>query len=152
MTSERTEHRATDHALKEVFDYISPGTNEGISFSLSRLTDDLFTDSFLAGGDISLFTPSGERGSIRSQDSQGSVLSSSGAAPSQFPIALTIDLSTGNGSGSSLSVNVRRDAHHRGINDLEGESGERRTCRRRARMELEQRLGLLPPASRRSEP
>ncbi len=34
-------------------------------------------------------------------------------------------------------INVRRDAHHRGINDLEGENGERRTCRRRARTELE---------------
>jgi hypothetical protein len=100
MTSELTEHRATVHALKEVFDYISPGTNEGISFSLSRLTDDLFTDSFLAGGDISSFTPSGHSGSIRSQDSQGSVLSSTGGAPSQFPVTLTIDLSTGTGSGS----------------------------------------------------
>ena len=98
--SERTEHRATERALAEVFDYISPGTNEGISFSLSRLTDDLFTDSFLGGGDISLFTASGERGSIRSQESQASVLLSSGGAPSQFPINLTIDLSTGKGSGS----------------------------------------------------
>src|SRR6266545_3779836 len=45
-------------------------------------------------------------------------------------------------SSLALSVNVRRDAHHRGINDLEGENGERRTCWRRARMELEQRLRL----------
>jgi hypothetical protein len=37
---------------------------------------------------------------------------------------------------ASLSVNVRRDAHHRGINDLEGENGERRTCWSRVRMEL----------------
>ena len=50
----------------------------------------------------------------------------------------------------ALSVNVRRDAHHRGINDLEGENGERRTCRRRARMELGQRLRLLPPAAKTS--
>src|ERR1035441_923825 len=50
-----------------------------------------------------------------------------------------------------LSVNVRRDAHHRGINDLEGENGERRTCWRRARMELELRLRLLPPAAKTSE-
>jgi hypothetical protein len=49
-----------------------------------------------------------------------------------------------------LSVNVRRDAHHRGINDLEGENGERRTCRR-TRTELEQRLRLLPPAAKTSE-
>ena len=100
MPSERTEHRDTEQALTQVYDYISPGTNEGISFSLSRLTDDLFTDSFLAGGDISLFTPSGRRGSIRSQQSNGWMLSSSGGAPSQFPIELTVDLSSGTASGS----------------------------------------------------
>lgn len=83
-----------------MYDYISPGTNEGISFSVSRLTDDLFTDSFLAGGDISLFTPSGTRGSIRSQDSNGWMLSSGGGAPAQFPIELTVDLSSGTASGT----------------------------------------------------
>jgi hypothetical protein len=53
----------------------------------------------------------------------------------------------------ALSVNVRRDAHHRGINDLEGENGERRRCWRRARMELEPepRLRLLPPAAKTRE-
>lgn len=100
MPSEQTEHQKTQKALGQVFDYISPGTNEGISFSLSRLTDDLFTDSFLGGGDISLFTPSGNRGSIRSQLSHGHVLSSSGGAPAQFPIDLKVNLSTGKGSGS----------------------------------------------------
>jgi hypothetical protein len=100
MPSERSEHHKTQHALQQVFEYISPGTNEGISFSLSRLTDDLFTDSFLAGGDISLFTPSRHRGSIRSQLSNGHVLSSSGGAPTQFPIELEVDLTSGKGSGS----------------------------------------------------
>ena len=38
MSSERTEHRATQHALKEVYEYISPGTNEGISFGLLAYT------------------------------------------------------------------------------------------------------------------
>jgi hypothetical protein len=100
VPSERREHRQTQHALGQVFDYISPGTNEGISFSLSRLTDDLFTDSFLGGGDISMFTPSRHRGSIRGQLSYGHVLSSSGGAPTQFSIDLTVDLTTGTGSGS----------------------------------------------------
>jgi hypothetical protein len=100
MPSERSEHRKTNQALGRVFDYISPGTNEGISFSLSRLTDDLFTDSFLGGGDISLFTPSGHRGSIRSQLSHGYVLSGSGGAPAQFPIDVNVDLTTAKGSGS----------------------------------------------------
>jgi hypothetical protein len=101
MPSERTEHRDTEHAITQVYDDISPGTSEGISFSLSRLTDDLFTDSFLAGGDISLFTPSGHRGSIRSQQSNGWMLSSGGGAPTEFPVALRIDLSSGTGSGNS---------------------------------------------------
>ena len=100
MPSERTEHRDTEQALTQVYDYISPGTNEGISFSLSRLTDDLFTDSFLAGGDISLFTPSGHRGRIRSQQSNGWMLSSGGGAPTEFPVELRIDLSSGTGSGN----------------------------------------------------
>jgi hypothetical protein len=100
MPSERSEHRKTHQALGRVFEYISPGTNEGISFSLSRLTDDLFADSFLGGGDISLFTPSGHRGSIRSQLSHGYVLSSSGGAPTQFPIELKVDLTTARGSGN----------------------------------------------------
>src|SRR5690348_6670323 len=55
MPSEVSERHATRQALEAVYDYISPGTNEGISFLLSRLTDDMFTDSFLGGGDISLF-------------------------------------------------------------------------------------------------
>jgi hypothetical protein len=53
--------------------------------------------------------------------------------------------------GVPLSVNVRRDAHHRGINDLEGENGATPRCWTRARMELEQRLRLLPPAAKTSE-
>ena len=52
-----------------------------------------------------------------------------------------------------LSVNVRRDAHHRGINDLEGENGDCRTCWTRARMELdlEQPLRRLAPATKTRE-
>jgi hypothetical protein len=115
MPSERTENRRTRHALGQVFDYISPGTNEGISFALSRLTDDLFTDSFLGGGDISLFTPSGHRGSIRSQLSHGYMLSSGGGAPTQFPIALTVDLSTGKSSGTWTLPDGTVQAPHFGL-------------------------------------
>jgi hypothetical protein len=100
MLTEQTEDRRTKSALKKVLTYIRPGTNEGISFSLSRLTDDLFTDSFLAGGDISLFTPSGSQGSIRSQLSSGWVLSSTAGPPTQFPIDLRINLGTGMAKGS----------------------------------------------------
>lgn len=94
MPSEVREHQRTDHAMEEVYKYISPGVNEGISFEISRLTDDLFTSSFLGGGDISLFTASGARGSIRSQDSSAYVLDSSAGPPTQFTFDLSIDLNT----------------------------------------------------------
>jgi hypothetical protein len=51
----------------------------------------------------------------------------------------------------ALSANVRGDAQDQGISDLEGENGECRTWRR-ARMELDQRLRLLPPAAKTSDP
>lgn len=100
MPSEHHEHRETQHALERIYDYISPGTNEGISFSLSRVTDDLFDDSFLGGGDISLFTASSHRGHIRSQLSNGYVLDGGGGVPAQFPFDLEIDLGYGRASGS----------------------------------------------------
>jgi hypothetical protein len=100
MPSEHHEHHETQHALQRVFEYISPGTNEGISFSLSRVTDDLFADSFLAGGDISLFTASGHRGTITSQLSYGYVLASGGGAAAEFPVDLSVDLGSGRAEGS----------------------------------------------------
>jgi len=101
MPSERSEHHATRHALVEVYDYISPGTNEGISFLVSRLTDDMFTDSFLGGGDISLFTAGGARGVIKSNTGTAArMLDSGGGAPTSFPIELTFDLNDGEATGS----------------------------------------------------
>ncbi len=101
MPSERSEHRATRQALGEVHAYISPGTNEGISFLISRLTDDMFTDSFLGGGDISLFTASGPRGLIKSNaGTAAQMFDSGGGAPTRFPIDLTVDLNDGEATGS----------------------------------------------------
>jgi len=100
MPSEHSEERRTQHALEQVFTYISPGSNEGISFSLSRLTDDLFDDSFLAGGDISRFTATSHRGVIRSQSATGYVLAAQGGAPAPFPVELTVDLGNGECSGT----------------------------------------------------
>jgi hypothetical protein len=101
MPSERSEHHATRQALEAVYDYISPGTNEGISFLVSRLTDDMFTDSFLGGGDISLFTPAGPRGVIKSNaGTDAQMFDSGGGAPTRFPIELTVDLNDGEATGS----------------------------------------------------
>ena len=76
------------------------GTNEGISFEVSRLTDDLFTDSFLGGGDASRFTASGHRGTLTSQLSNAYILDSRGGAPHKFAIQFTFDLNTGQASGN----------------------------------------------------
>src|SRR4051794_4284405 len=101
MPSERSEHRATRQSLGEVHDYISPGTNEGISFLISRLTDDMFTDSFLGGGDISLFTATGPRGLIKSNTGTAAqMFDSGGGAPTRFSIDLTVDLNDGEATGS----------------------------------------------------
>ncbi|HEV2415922.1 MAG TPA: hypothetical protein VGX27_14050 [Candidatus Dormibacteraeota bacterium] len=94
MPSEVREHRKTDHSMEQIYKYISPGVNEGISFGISRLTDDIFTTSFLGGGDISRFTPSGARGSIKSQDTIAFVLNSLAGPPQQFTFDLSIDLNT----------------------------------------------------------
>jgi hypothetical protein len=94
MTTETQEQHKTAHALDAITNYIRPGTNEGISWTLSRLTDDLFNDSLLAGGDLSLFTGSGLRGTLNSQESNAYLLPAGGAAtpPSVVPISLAFDL------------------------------------------------------------
>jgi hypothetical protein len=97
MTTEAQEHKATTKALDEITAYVKPGTNEGISWTLSRLTDDLFGDSFLAGGDATPFTPSGKRGTLHGQLSTAWLLSGGGgaAAPTIVPITMTFDLNEG---------------------------------------------------------
>jgi hypothetical protein len=99
MATETTEQHATDHALDELASWLRPGTNEGISFEMSRLTDDLFSDSFLGGGDISLFTASGRRGVMTSQLSKGHRLDSGGGVPAQFDISVAIDLNANKVTG-----------------------------------------------------
>lgn len=95
MSVESKEHKATLKALDAITAYIKPGTNEGISWSLSRVTESLFGDSFLAGGDASLFTPSGKRGTLNSQGSTAYFLDSAGGVPTQVPIVLSFDLNKG---------------------------------------------------------
>jgi len=100
MATEAQEKRATNRALDTLANWMRSGTNEGISFTVSRLTDDLFTESFLGGGDASRFTPSGRRGKLASQLSNASILNSSGGAPHQFPIQFTFDLNTSKAKGT----------------------------------------------------
>jgi hypothetical protein len=84
------DHRTTE-ALDELKSYTTNETNEPPSFSLNRLTGDLFTNSFLGGG--ALINPSGD--ALKSEDSVGWVLDSEGGAPNQFTIdEVSIDLGT----------------------------------------------------------
>jgi hypothetical protein len=97
---ERQELKATNRALDTIANWMKAGTNEGISFLISRLTDDLFTDSLLGGGDASRFTASGRRGKLTSQLSNGYILASGGGVPQQFPIQFTFNLNTAKATGS----------------------------------------------------
>ena len=97
---EKHEHQATAHALDTLANWMRSGTNEGISFEIARLTYDLFTDSFLGGGDCSLFTASGKRGTLQSQLSNAYLLSSSGGVPQSFAINLSFDLNTAQVTGT----------------------------------------------------
>ena len=86
--------------LDALADWMRSGTNKGIFFEVSRLTDDHFTDSFLGGGDASKFAPSGHRGTLTSQPSNAYILNSEGGAPHNFAIQFTFDLSNGKAWGT----------------------------------------------------
>ena len=100
MATEHQEQQATNQALDVLANWMKNGSHEGISFEVSRLTDDLFTDSFLGGGDASKFTPSGHRGTLTSQLSDANILDSNGGVPHKFPIQFTFDLNAGKGAGN----------------------------------------------------
>jgi hypothetical protein len=133
--SERQEARPTAHALQAIHDYVAPGTNEGVSFLVSRLTEDLFTDSFLGGGDLSLFTPGAHRGSLRSQLSHGYRLDPNAGAPASFDLGVHVDLDHGHvqvsytlpgasaASGRFTAELVHRVQRDDGLNYLFGTDG-----------------------------
>jgi hypothetical protein len=100
MPSEKQEQKATNKALDAIANWMRRGTNEGISFTISRLTDDLFTESLLGGGDASRFTAAGRRGKLTSQLSNGYILDSGGGLPQKFPIQFIFDLNTAKAKGN----------------------------------------------------
>jgi hypothetical protein len=66
MTKETQD--GTRKALDKLAKWLAPGSeHEGISFQITRLTDPLTGGSLIGGGDCSIFTPSGKRGSLESQ-------------------------------------------------------------------------------------
>jgi hypothetical protein len=100
MPTETQERKATDKVLNTMYKYIEPGTAEGITWEVSRLTNDLFTTSFVGGGDISIFAASGKRGTITSQLSNAYILDSGGGVPHKFPIQFKVNLNDGRVIGS----------------------------------------------------
>lgn len=95
MPTETQEHSTTVHHLTTISNWLKPGTNEGASFEITRLTDDLFTSSFLGGGDCSLFTPSGARGKVKGQECSAYLLDPSAGPPSSFSFDMGFDLNSG---------------------------------------------------------
>ena len=87
--------QSTIDALTKIANWLRPGTNEGITFTIARLTIDLFGDSFLGGGDLSRYTPGGARGTAHSQLSTATFLDGGGGSPSTSPLDVTFRLNTG---------------------------------------------------------
>src|SRR5208337_4002879 len=101
MTTEKGEHKATKHALDEIANWMRPPlTNEGINYSIARLTIDPAIFSFIGGGDASIFTPSGQRGTLSSIVDGVGLLSQDFVTATSFPIIFTFDLNAGTAIGT----------------------------------------------------
>lgn len=101
MVTERQEHKATQHALDAIANWMRPPTgNEGINYSIARLSAGIATYSFLGGGDASIFTPSGRRGTLTSSVAGVGLLSSDFVTATTFPINFTFDLNAGTATGT----------------------------------------------------
>jgi hypothetical protein len=122
MATEKQEHKATQHALDAIANWMKPPTgNEGINYAIARLgafpTD---RESFIGGGDTSIFTPSGHRG-ILTSSLPGEAVFFDGT---QFPIVFTFDLNSGTANGTwtnpataavetvSIKLELNRIAHN----------------------------------------
>jgi len=94
MPTEHAEHVATTLAWSEVDAWMRPGTNEGITFGITRLAGALAASaSFVGGGDLSLYTAGSPRGSLRSQGS--SVDAIDAGLVHSAPIDVAVSLRTG---------------------------------------------------------
>ena len=71
MVIEKQEHKATQHALDAIANWMRPPTgNEGINYAIARLGSfPSDQKSFIGGGDTSIFTPSGPRGTLSDRKS-----------------------------------------------------------------------------------
>jgi len=95
MPTERQEHARLVKALKEISDWLKPGTNEGANVLLTRLTGPLDQGSLFGGADVSRWAASGVRGKLSSQGGTAFGLDFTGATPVRFPLDVEIDLNGG---------------------------------------------------------
>jgi hypothetical protein len=85
----------TARALDQLAHYMR--TNQGIAWTLARVTEDLFDDSLLAGGDASRYEARGPRGRLHAQLSTAYLLAAGGGfgAPTVLPVEMLFDLDEG---------------------------------------------------------
>jgi hypothetical protein len=93
--TERHEHAELIAALDAISKWLSPGTNEGANFLVTRLTGPIGGGSFFGGADISQWTAGGPRGSLHSAGGTAYNLGFGGGAPVSYPLDATVDLNTG---------------------------------------------------------
>ena len=93
--TEQQERRRLYRALKEISDWLRPGTNEGANFLVTRLTGPLDVGSLFGGADISRWVPGGRRGSLESQGGTAFALGFGGGTPVSFALDAEVDLNAG---------------------------------------------------------
>jgi len=93
--TEQQEHSKLVKALKEISDWLKPGTNEGANVLLTRLSGPLDQGSFFGGADISRWAASGARGKLSSQGGTAFNLDFTGSTPVSFSLEVGIDLNNG---------------------------------------------------------
>jgi len=94
-TTEHQEHVELTEALEAISKWLSPGTNEGANFLVTRLTGPIGGGSFFGGADITQWTAGGARGSLHSNGGIAYNLGFSGVNPVNYPLAATVDLNSG---------------------------------------------------------
>ncbi len=94
-TTEHQEHVELTEALEAISKWLSPGTNEGANFLVTRLTGPIGGGSFFGGADITQWTAGGARGSLHSNGGIAYNLGFSGVNPVNYPLAATVNLNSG---------------------------------------------------------
>lgn len=93
--TEHQEHVELTEALEAISKWLSPGTNEGANFLITRLTGPIGGGSFFGGADITRWTAGGAHGSLHSTAGIAYNLGFGGLSPASYPLSATVDLNSG---------------------------------------------------------